>query len=366
MSPLSLNSFRRAWLFAAGFAFLFTVGAALPRPAGATNIDKITILFINSDKNFTAGVSTNTTGAQVLINCFINSNQVPDATGETMRIELVKSGVVQENGMPATTFSINSGQTTYGGASGPIPLTFFKADTGLQFRVTSGNNGTTGLSPTFNVVANSAGKLVVLAPGEELDPGTDPATSDGKTGTAVFQEPNQSFTITVRLTDNWYNPVAANHAITLTSGELISLPSGGTLVNGIGTYSVTITGAKTTRSITATDVSDTNVVAGSADVSTGGPPTQEIFPFPSPFNPKLGQTMTLRFRVSEPKSAKLKILDQFGQSLWQKEVSAVVGFNDVLWNGKNENGTFAASGVYYVILEIDGSIKSKKRIGVVK
>ncbi len=366
MSISSLNNLRRASRFAVQVAFLLAAGVALPRAAGATNIDKITVLFISSDKNFTAGVATNTAGGQVLINCFINSNQVPDATGETMTIELVKNGVVQEHGMPSTTFAIQSGQTTYGGASGPIPLTFFKADTGLQFRVTSGNGGATGLSPTFNVAANSAGRLVVLAPGETLDPGKDPAKTTGKTGMAAFQEPNQSFTITVRLTDNWYNPVAANHTIALNSGELINLPSGGSLVNGIGTYSVTITGAKTTRSITATDISDTNVAAGSAEVSTGGPPTQEVFPFPSPFNPKLGQTLTLRFRVSEPKSAKLKILDQFGQALWQKEVSASVGFNDVAWDGRNENGTFAAAGVYYVLLEIDGSIKSKKRIGVVK
>src|SRR5262245_27645754 len=106
MWTLSLNNFRRAFLSASACAFLLALGAVLPNPAGATNIDKITILFTSTNKNYTAGVATNTAGGQFLINCFINSNQVPDATGEVMTVDLVKSGVAQTYGMPDTSFTI--------------------------------------------------------------------------------------------------------------------------------------------------------------------------------------------------------------------------------------------------------------------
>ena len=42
--------------------------------------------------------------------------------------------------------------------------------------------------------------------------------------------------------------------------------------------------------------------------------------------------------------------------------------NDALpvWNGRNDKGNIVAAGVYYILLEKDGSIESKKRFGVVK
>jgi hypothetical protein len=136
-------------------------------------------------------------------------------------------------------------------------------------------------------------------------------------------------------------------------------------VGGTKDVSVTITGARITRTLTATDDTNPGIQTGTLEMTTAGPPEKEIFPFPSPFNPHR-ENITFRFRLADAASAKIMVTDLYGQSVWKNELSGSVGTNNVTWNGRNDAGVVVAAGVYHVMLEINGSIESKKRFGVSK
>jgi hypothetical protein len=330
----------------------------------ATPVDNINIVF-PTGATYTAGVSTNNPGG-IQVHCFRNGSQAPNEV-ETIRINLVKDGVVLEDAVSPSSFQTSSGVIVYGGSL--QPFTFYHAGSGLKLRATAPSGASEDGEP-FTVNPGTAAKLVVVAPGQSHDPGKNPAPSlghTGRSGTATAQQPNSNFSLTVILTDNQFNKVAENHNVSFASGDLVTLPSAGSLSSGQGSFNVSIAAPKTSRTITVTDTTDSSVRAGSVEVTTSGPPADEVFPFPSPFNPKQGQAAKLRFYVGESGNVTLKVTDAFGQDVWRKEVSAEQNtFTDVTWDGRNENGHLVASGVYYVLLEMNGSVKSKKRIGVVK
>lgn len=344
---------------AAGFLLALRASSLMAAPISSLNI-----VFNGTDKNFTAGVTTNTAGSgQVWVQAFTS----PDANA-TINLELLDNGVLIPNGVSPASLTTQAGVVTYGFPSTtPLPLVFFRAGTGLTLRATVSGSTVTKESASFTVQTASATKLIVLAPGESHVPGTNPSLTTGKTGSATTQTPNQPFALTVILTDNSFNKViSSTHAVSFASGDLTTLPAPGALIQGTADFNATITGARTSRTFTVTDTSDASVLSGSALVQTSGPPEQEVFPFPSPFNPNTGQSMTFRFHRNDTGSATVKVKDQFGQSIWERSVSATSGFTNVSWDGRNEEGMKVAAGVYYVLLEIDGSVKSKKRFGVTK
>jgi len=363
MWTLSRNNMKKLWLAAAA------LGLAASAEALPINTCSITM----SSTTFTAGATNNVPGSgQFFITCITSAGAfpqtIPDA-GQTVRLDLLKNGSVVTDGMSPASFTTDGSNVTYGLSSlGSLSAIFYHAGTGLVLRATPVGSGTGDDGDPFTVNPGTATKIVVLAPGQTHDPGRNPSvvTNTGKTGAGTPQEPNQTFPITVILTDNQFNKVSANHTVAFASGDLITLPSPGALSSGQADFNVTITGAKITRTITVTDQTDASVAAGTTDVTTAGPPAEEVFPFPSPFNPHTSNGMTLRFRLSEPKTVTLKVADQFGQQVWRHEAAAGIGFTDVTWNGRNDSGITVASGIYYVFLEVDGSLKSKKRIGVIK
>ncbi len=102
-------------------------------------------------------------------------------------------------------------------------------------------------------------------------------------------------------------------------------------------------------------------------VSKAGLPRDTIFAGPSPFNP-MNQPIRFGFRVSEDKTVKILVLDIFGRKVWDTSIQATAGFLNTaaLWDGRNGNGDIVAAGVYWVVLEVDGDWKSKKKFGVIK
>ena len=344
---------------AAVFAALLFAFAAPALASGP--IASITILGLSSNPSFTAGVATNTPTTTVFINTFASGPSTPDA-GQVVKLEILSNGQVIDHAISPESFT-TTGTGPLNGGNASLPITFFRAGTGIQLRATAGS--VVKLSNTFTVNPSSATKLVVIGPGMTHYPGTNPALTKGWTGTFTPQEPNQAFPITVILTDNQFNQVAGNHAITFTSGDLVTPPSSGALSGGTGDFSMTVIGAQTTRDVVANDSTDPTVQPGTLSVTTAGPPAKEVFPFPSPFNPKR-QDITFRFRLSDPKTVDLIVLTLQGEQVWQQEVSAGSGFTDVKWNGRNDEGAVVAAGVYYVLLKVDGSLESKKRFGVIK
>ncbi len=337
--------------------------AALGRASAAGTITSITIPGLTS-ANYTAGVATNTPTTTIFIFTFAGSSS-PSA-GQVVTLELLDSnGDVITNGMSPTSFTTGSGSgnQTFNGGNSPFPITFFRSGSGLQLKATCGS--VSGTSGAFNVATGAASKLILIGPGMSHAPGTNPDLTTGHSGSFTPQEPNQSFSVRVILTDAQFNKVSAADSISFTSGDLVTLPSAGSLTAGTGDFTFTITGARTTRTIVAHNGTNGAVADGSLEVTTAGPPTKEVFPFPSPFNPH-ERNITFRFRLSDPDSVKLIVMDLMGQKVWEREVSASIGFTDVTWDGRNNKGTVVAAGVYYVLLEVDGSIESKKRFGVVK
>ena len=69
---------------------------------------------------------------------------------------------------------------------------------------------------------------------------------------------------------------------------------------------------------------------------------------PNPFNP----STLIRFELREASRVTLAVYDVAGRlvaKLVDKSVPA--GRYEVLWDGRNENGTLVASGVYFVFLK---------------
>jgi hypothetical protein len=81
--------------------------------------------------------------------------------------------------------------------------------------------------------------------------------------------------------------------------------------------------------------------------------------YPNPFNP----TTTIRFSLPETGQVKLIIYNVLGQRVKELvNASKPAGYHEVIWNGKNESGVQAASGLYIYRLETADGIQSKKML----
>ena len=112
-----------------------------------------------------------------------------------------------------------------------LPVTLFLA--GSQ-TIEVSDLDSTGIDPhtssTVEVLAGPYSRLVILAPGQELAPGSE----DGRVGAATDQSINYAFTITVYSTDAWWNPVTGvSDLIRISSSDpLAELPQDTALVDG--------------------------------------------------------------------------------------------------------------------------------------
>jgi hypothetical protein len=85
-------------------------------------------------------------------------------------------------------------------------------------------------SSAVTIVGGSFARVLILAPGEYVAPGT----ASGRAGTATDQSINYAFTVTVLATDNWWNPVGGvSDVVRITSNDPnAELPADTPLVNG--------------------------------------------------------------------------------------------------------------------------------------
>jgi len=92
----------------------------------------------------------------------------------------------------------------------------------------------------------------------------------------------------------------------------------------------------------------------------------EVTSFPNPFRPGAGINLKFGFR-NNPQALKMfKIFDFTGQEVVELSSFDFYPDNQVAtWNGKNKNGAYVASGVYFYYAETDAG-KSKGRFAVIK
>jgi len=80
-------------------------------------------------------------------------------------------------------------------------------------------------------------------------------------------------------------------------------------------------------------------------------------PYPNPFNP----ATNIRFEMATAGPVRVKIYDTRGQmvrDLLRQEFAA--GLHEVLWDGRNDQGSNAPSGMYFVRFEAGETVGTKK------
>jgi len=81
--------------------------------------------------------------------------------------------------------------------------------------------------------------------------------------------------------------------------------------------------------------------------------------YPNPFNP----TTNIQFVIPEASNVELKVYDIMGRevaSLLNEEMSA--GSHQVVWNGNNNFGQRAASGIYFYTIKTSNFVQTKKMV----
>ncbi|MGO9201983.1 MAG: hypothetical protein ACLQM8_15760 [Limisphaerales bacterium] len=125
-------------------------------------------------------------------------------------------------------------------------------------------------STFFRMLKLVATQLQVLMPGETAAPGT----STGKTGTPDSQSISNpsGASVTVNAVDNNWNLVSyCSDTVSITSSDgFATLPNNAPLVNGTGTFVIDF-GMTGPQTVTASDVSNTNVVSNTGSSTTVTP-----------------------------------------------------------------------------------------------
>ncbi|MCD4817765.1 MAG: T9SS type A sorting domain-containing protein [Candidatus Cloacimonetes bacterium] len=86
--------------------------------------------------------------------------------------------------------------------------------------------------------------------------------------------------------------------------------------------------------------------------------------YPNPFNPQT----TISFETTKNmKNMKIEIYNLKGQKIRElRNTNCELGMNEVVWNGRDESGKTAASGIYLYKLVIDNKVIDSKRMIMLK
>jgi len=75
-------------------------------------------------------------------------------------------------------------------------------------------------------------------------------------------------------------------------------------------------------------------------------------------NPSLDHYVYLRFHLEETSSVVVRIFDARGREVAERDLGEVhpdLGFNEYVWDEKNNAGALVADGVYWATMEINGN-----------
>jgi hypothetical protein len=209
-------------------------------------------------------------------------NQVP---GITNRIGLTSTDAFA--GMPPETTLVNGGLT--------LPVTLYRAGNQTITAADLDDGSITAhTSSSVLVLPGTYSRLVIVAPGEEVAPGTE----EGRTGFATDQSINYSFTVTVYATDAFFNPVSGpTDLVHISSNDpLAELPADTPMVDGVASMSVRLsTGGY--QQITASNLTQPTMPVSTTQVraiSSGLHLEAEV----SPTTVQAGEPFTLTVKVT--------------------------------------------------------------------
>lgn len=178
-------------------------------------------------------------------------NRVP---GVAARVELTSSDAFAK--MPAETTLVN-GELI-------LPATLYKS--GSQ-TISVSDLDSVDIDPHESspvmVLSGPYARVLILAPGESLAPGTE----TGRTGTPTDQSINFSFVVTVYATDSWWNPVTGvTDVIRITSSDTMAeLPPDAPLVDGQASMNCRLSTGGFQR-ITASNITQPDMPSSSTQV----------------------------------------------------------------------------------------------------
>ncbi|UCF04097.1 MAG: hypothetical protein JSV33_09075 [bacterium] len=181
-------------------------------------------------------------------------------------------------------------------------------------------------SSPVEILPGPYSRILILAPGEELAPGT----VTGRTGSATDQSINYSFTVTVYATDTWWNPVTGvSDNIRITSNDpLAELPPDSPLVNGRADLSVRlVTGGY--QQITATNITQPAMPTSTTQVrviSSGFHLEAEV----SPTTVMAGETFTLTVKVTNDAGSVIQEINSFVEITVQNASTQETGRGSLL------------------------------------
>ena len=117
-----------------------------------------------------------------------------------------------------------------------------------------------------------------------------------------------------------------------------------------------------TYRISDVDASGIITVKANIDISIAdeiSPLSIELLnPYPNPFNPMTN----IFYKLSEDAQISLSVVDVLGRTI-QTIISGQkqkAGSYSIFWNGKNQNGSMASSGVYVFVLKAGSVVKTQK------
>jgi hypothetical protein len=149
------------------------------------------------------------------------------------------------------------------------------------------------------VIGGTYSRIVLIAPGEFLAPGT----AEGRAGSPTDQSINFAFTVEVFATDEWFNPVGGpTDVVRITSADpLAQLPADQAMVDGYAAMSVRlatggfqqITAANITQPIMPTSTTDVRAISSGFHLEADVSPTAVA----------AGEAFTLTVRVTNDAGA---------------------------------------------------------------
>jgi hypothetical protein len=241
-------------------------------------------------------------------------NRVPAVNNQ---VELTSSDPFLNAPNPVT---LTSGEAT-------VSATLFAA--GLQTITATDLDDSGSAAGTSSSIPVSAGpytKLVLIAPGETLAPGS----AEGRSGTATDQSINFAFTVKVYATDAWFNRITGvTDLVRITSGDpLAELPPDTQMVDGLATMSMRLsTGGF--QQITASNVSQPGMAVSTTQVraiSSGFHLEAEV----SPTSLQAGEPFTLLVKVTNDAGSVIQEINSTVSIVVQNSSTQDPGFGTLL------------------------------------
>jgi serine protease AprX len=85
-------------------------------------------------------------------------------------------------------------------------------------------------------------------------------------------------------------------------------------------------------------------------------------PYPNPFYPAVNNFTSVSVKSTGNENLTIRIITPLGEEVWYYNSVTVIDENIFKWNGKSGSGVPVASGVYYLLVDLDGKLFSRNLV----